>query len=75
MTESTYEELLDSIIATLPSIDARDESTFELHHPEIFSEPMSKPLQRFAPAMSDSDVIKAHEQAIPKRIRGYCILH
>ena len=75
-TESTYEELLDSIFAALPSIDAMDESTLELQHPVISTEPVSKPLQRFAPAMSDSDVIKAREQAIPKRTRedtAYCI--
>ena len=53
-----------------------DESTLELQHPVISTEPVSKPLQRFAPAMSDSDVIKAREQAIPKRTRedtAYCI--
>ena len=37
-TESTYEELLDSIFATLPSIDAMDESTLELQHPVISTE-------------------------------------
>ena len=43
-TESTYEDLLDSIFATLPSIDTMDESTLELYHPEISSEPTFKPL-------------------------------
>ena len=73
-TETTYEELLDSIFATLPSIGAMDESTLELHHPD--HEPASKPLQRFAPALTDSAVVKAREQAIPKRTRedtAYCI--
>ena len=46
-TESTYEELLDSIFTTLPSIDAMDKSTLELHHPETSTEPVSKPLQNF----------------------------
>ena len=36
----------------------------------------AKPQQRFAPAVSDLDVVKAHEQVIPKRTRedtAYCI--
>ncbi len=71
-TKTTYEELLDSIFATLASVDAMDESTLELHHPE----PAFKRLQRFAPALTDSDVVKAREQAIPKRTRedtAYCM--
>ena len=63
----------NSIFTTLPSIDAMDESILELHHLVISIEPPSKPLQRFALAMSDSDVIRAREQAILREDTAYCI--
>ena len=55
-----------------------DESILELHHPSRATEPAAnlKLPQRFAPPMSDLDVVKAREQAIPKRTRedtAYCV--
>ena len=68
---------MDDIFATLPSIEVVDESILELHRPSTATEPAANlklsQHQRFAPPMSDLDVVKAHELAIPREDTAYCI--
>ena len=68
-----FDEMFDSLVA---SDDVFDQGQRTERKPTVSTNSTTKPQQRFAPVVSDSDLVKARQLAIPKCTRedtSYCI--
>ena len=70
MPAVTYEELLNKMFASISCKDIL--GTLDDNSITTETEPPTKPQQRFAPILVDTDVVKAHSKANKRR---HCLLH
>ena len=70
-----FDDVFDSLVASVGD-DLLDQGQLTERKPTVSTDSTTKPQQRFAPVVSDSDVVKACQLAIPKRTRedtAYCM--